>query len=167
MKIHCYRIEENGSLTSLAGEDWQHHRAETQSPLWVHIEGGSASQVRGVLEPLALHDVLLGMIEDYYQTLLTNSRYLDPFTNRLDERVKDLNSQFTLYVQEKTNRKLAVLTVISAIFLPLTLIAGIYGMNYSDMPELGWKYGYPAVLLLMGAVAGGLMWVFKRRGWFD
>jgi magnesium transporter len=106
-------------------------------------------------------------IEDYYQALLTNARYLDRFTNRLDERVKDLNSQFTLFVQEKTNRKLAVLTVISAVFLPLTLIAGIYGMNFPAMPELSWKYGYPAVLLLMGAVAGGLMWVFKRREWFD
>jgi magnesium transporter len=106
-------------------------------------------------------------IEDYYQSLLTNARYLDRFTNRLDERGKDLNSQFTLYVQEKTNRKLAVLTVISAIFLPLTLIAGIYGMNFSDMPELGWRHGYPAALLVMGAVAGGLLWVFKRRGWFD
>jgi magnesium transporter len=106
-------------------------------------------------------------IEDYYQALLTNARYLDRFTNRLDERVKDLSSQFTLYVQEKINRKLAVLTVISAVFLPLTLLAGIYGMNISNMPELGWKCGYPAVLLLMGVVAGGLLWVFKRKGWFD
>jgi magnesium transporter len=40
-------------------------------------------------------------------------------------------------------------------------------MNFSTMPELGWMYGYPAVLLFMGAVAGGMMWVFKRRGWFD
>ncbi len=322
MKIHCYSIEQDGSLTSLAGEDWQRHRVESQNPLWVHVEGGSVDQVHEVLAPLALHELLLGMIddrdsfgariipwgdalllvlpalgaetqntstysaalilegllitlvqspseglsefthylgsgirlhkpttstlvcaqllfqndrrvqralavrsrvtslmetleddpedvtagdiqklrsqiramdadaeeqiysiemmgqielpgfnvkgiEDYYQALLTNARYLDRFTNRLDERVKDLNSQFTLFVQEKTNRKLAVLTVISAIFLPLTLIAGIYGMNFSTMPELGWMYGYPAVLLLMGAVAAGMMWVFKRRGWFD
>jgi hypothetical protein len=64
MKIYCYSIEENGSLASLPGEDWQRHREETKSPLWVHIEGGSVDQVHEVLAPLALHKLLLGMIDD-------------------------------------------------------------------------------------------------------
>jgi magnesium transporter len=59
------------------------------------------------------------------------------------------------------------LTVISAIFLPLTLLAGIYGMNFSVMPVLGWKHGYPVALLLMVAIAGGMLWIFKRKGWLD
>ncbi len=75
-------------------------------------------------------------IEPYYQALHTNAEYLDLVTSRLDDRVKDLHSQFALAVQEKTNRRLALLTVISAIFLPLTLLAGIYGMNFAHMPEL-------------------------------
>jgi hypothetical protein len=50
-----------------------------------------------------------------------------------------------------------LLTVISAIFLPLTFLAGIYGMNFSVMPVLGWKHGYHGALLLMTAIAGGLV----------
>ena len=322
MQIHIYRIETDGVLKSLDGEDWQRHQKESQAALWLNVEGGTSEQVRELLTPLGLHDLILTMleerdafgariipwddalllvlpaagnesqnaptyvaalcldgllitfqetisegvaeftrflnsgaklqnpttsalicalivfqndrkvrralavrsrvtalmetletvpeevtgadildlrsqirlmdadaeeqiycielmgpieqpafsvkgIEDYYQALLTNARYLDRFTNRLDERVKDLHSQFTLYVQEKTNRRLAVLTVISAIFLPLTLLAGIYGMNFDGMPELHWKYGYPTAMAVMAVIAGGLLWLFKRKGWFD
>jgi magnesium transporter len=46
-----------------------------------------------------------------------------------------------------------------------TLIAGIYGMNFRHMPELNWLWGYPFALGLMALSAGGLYWMFKRRGW--
>lgn len=55
------------------------------------------------------------------------------------------------------------LTVMSAIFFPLTLITGIYGMNFENMPELTWRYGYYAVLGALVAVVVGLLVVFKRR----
>ncbi len=60
-----------------------------------------------------------------------------------------------------------VLTVVSAIFLPLSLIAGLYGMNFDDMPELHWSMGYPSVLALMFGVASGLLLLFWRLGWFS
>ncbi|MNP86030.1 Magnesium transport protein CorA [compost metagenome] len=50
--------------------------------------------------------------------------------------------------------------------MPLTLIAGIYGMNFANMPELAWKFGYPAVLLLMFVLGGGMVLWFLKRGWF-
>ena len=53
---------------------------------------------------------------------------------------------------------LGLLTVLSAIFMPLTLIAGIYGMNFDVMPELHWRYGYFVVLGTMAVIAGGLWW---------
>ncbi|WP_028644271.1 magnesium/cobalt transporter CorA [Nocardioides sp. URHA0020] len=53
----------------------------------------------------------------------------------------------------------------AALIVVPTLIAGIYGMNFRHMPELGWSYGYPFALLLMGAAAGGLWVLFKRSGW--
>jgi len=59
------------------------------------------------------------------------------------------------------------LTVIATIFLPLSWIAGIYGMNFAFMPELQWKYGYFLTLLLMVLCAGGFLWYFKRKGWLD
>ena len=63
-----------------------------------------------------------------------------------------------------------VLTIIATIFIPLSFVAGIYGMNFDtsspwNMPELHYRYGYPAVLLFMAVAAGGLIFWFKRRGW--
>jgi magnesium transporter len=49
--------------------------------------------------------------------------------------------------------------------LPLTFIAGLYGMNFHHMPELDWLYGYPMALLLMATIALGMVLYFRRRGW--
>jgi len=59
------------------------------------------------------------------------------------------------------------LTVIATIFLPLSWIAGIYGMNFEHMPELHWTYGYPITLAFMLCCAAGLLWYFKRKGWLE
>jgi magnesium transporter len=72
---------------------------------------------------------------------------------------------------DRLNEVLRVLTVISTVFMPLTFIVGVYGMNFDphagrwNMPELAWKYGYPAVWALMLAVAVGMWGLFRRRGW--
>jgi magnesium transporter len=58
-----------------------------------------------------------------------------------------------------------VLTIFSAIVLPLSLIAGIYGMNFEWMPELGKPWGYPVALGLMAAVAVGMLFWFRRKRW--
>jgi magnesium transporter len=71
----------------------------------------------------------------------------------------------------RTNEIVRLLTIVSTIFIPLTFIAGVYGMNFErsaspfNMPELGWPYGYPLVLLLMALVAGGMIFYFKWRRW--
>lgn len=65
----------------------------------------------------------------------------------------------------RTGEIVQVLTIVSAIFLPLTLVAGIYGMNFEFMPELHWKYGYLYALGLMGAVALGLLGLLQYFGW--
>ena len=69
-------------------------------------------------------------------------------------------------VTHKTNQIMQTLTVLSAIFFPLTLIVGIYGMNFENMPELHWHYGYFYALGLLAVIGGGLMLLFKRRGFF-
>ncbi len=74
-------------------------------------------------------------------------------------------------LSNRMNEIMKVLTIMATVFIPLSFIAGLYGMNFDprvspwNMPELGWKYGYPYALTLMAAVAGGLMWWFWRRGW--
>jgi magnesium transporter len=69
-------------------------------------------------------------------------------------------------MSHRTNEVMQVLTIIASIFIPLTFIAGVYGMNFAVMPELEWRYGYPFALLLMAACAAGLLWYFKRKNWF-
>jgi magnesium transporter len=59
-----------------------------------------------------------------------------------------------------------VLTMVATIFIPLTFIAGVYGMNFKYMPELAHRWGYPACLLLMLAVAVGMLLYFRRKHWF-
>jgi magnesium transporter len=71
----------------------------------------------------------------------------------------------------RMNEVMKVLTIIATIFIPLTFIAGVYGMNFDpeaspwSMPELDWAYGYPATLGVMAVIAAGLLWYFRRRGW--
>jgi magnesium transporter len=67
---------------------------------------------------------------------------------------------------QRLNEVMKVLTVVGTLFIPLTFIASIYGMNFQHMPELQWRYGYPAALGLMALVAGGLLAYFRRRGWW-
>lgn len=68
-------------------------------------------------------------------------------------------------ISHRLNEIIRVLTVISTIFIPLTFITGLYGMNFEFMPELRSPWGYPAVLLAMGGVAAVLILWFWRRGW--
>jgi len=78
------------------------------------------------------------------------------------------NSLVELYystISMKTNDIIRILTVVSTIFIPLTFITGLYGMNFRYMPELYWRYGYPFVLLLMLAIALGMLLYFRKKGW--
>jgi magnesium transporter len=79
-----------------------------------------------------------------------------------------LNGLFDLYLSQlsfRMNNVMQVLTIISTIFIPLTFIVGVYGMNFHYMPELEWRYGYFAVWGLMIAIALFLLYLFRRRGW--
>jgi magnesium transporter len=69
-------------------------------------------------------------------------------------------------VSNRTNEIMRTLTVVSTLFIPLTFVAGLYGMNFEHMPELHWRYGYLFAWALMAAVAGGMYWIFRRRGIF-
>jgi magnesium transporter len=59
-----------------------------------------------------------------------------------------------------------VLTIIATIFIPLTFIAGVYGMNFEHMPELQWRWGYPLIWGVMLAVGVGMLCYFKKKKWF-
>jgi len=80
-----------------------------------------------------------------------------------------LSGMIDIYLSSISNRMnevMKVLTIISTIFIPLTFLAGVYGMNFHHMPELESPYGYPLVLLLMLATALGLLAYFRKKRWF-
>jgi len=91
------------------------------------------------------------------------------------ETFRDMTGELVdLYLSSVSNRMneiMKVLTVIATIFIPLTFIVGLYGMNFNtqagplNMPELNWRWGYPAVWAVMVAVALGMLWMFRRRRW--
>ena len=68
-------------------------------------------------------------------------------------------------VSKRTNEIMKVLTIFASLFMPLTFIAGVYGMNFDVMPELRWPWGYPAVMLLMLVIVLSLLVYFRRRRW--
>jgi magnesium transporter len=80
-----------------------------------------------------------------------------------------LSGMLDLYlstVSHYTNQVMKTLTMIASIFIPLTVVTGIYGMNFTYMPELEWQYGYPLCLGLMVLISIGMLIYFKRKKWF-
>ena len=69
-------------------------------------------------------------------------------------------------VSNRLNEVMRVLTVIATIFIPPTFLVGVYGMNFTDMPELHWRYGYLMTWLIIVAMIGGMLLYFKRKKWF-
>ena len=100
---------------------------------------------------LELKDICLTLIDDCDQIEL-----------RLESNV----NLFFSVQGHKMNQVMKTLTVVATIFIPLTFIAGIYGMNFSYMPELGWKWGYFAIWGFMLAVFVGMLVYFRRKKWF-
>ncbi len=93
--------------------------------------------------------------------------YLQNNLERQGEKLDAMYLQFQLILQEKGNKRLNTLTIIQAIFVPLTLITGIYGMNFSNMPELKWSFSYFLVIGLMIIIALLILQYFRKNGWFD
>ena len=83
----------------------------------------------------------------------------------LREGVESLMDIHRANVAEKTNRIIHILTVVSFIFLPITFISSLYGMNFAYMPELKWRYSYFVVLCVMAIIVLGLIYYMRRKKW--
>ncbi len=81
------------------------------------------------------------------------------------EMLSGMLDMYLSSVSNRLNQVMKVLTVIATIFMPLTFIAGVYGMNFKYMPELEWYWGYPFVLLIMIGIAFFMLFYFKRKKW--
>lgn len=91
--------------------------------------------------------------------------YLLDILESYRETAASLLELYLSTVAQRTNEVMKVLTVIGTIFLPLTFIVGVYGMNFQHMPELAWPWAYPALWAIMVVLALGMLRAFRRRGW--
>jgi magnesium transporter len=108
------------------------------------------------------------MGEDARTYLRDTQDHMSQIMGRVDfcrEVVVGLMDMYLSTLSHRQNEIMKVLTLMASIFIPLTFIAGIYGMNFEYMPELHSPFGYFAVLAVMVAVAVALVWYFRRRGW--
>lgn len=131
--------------------------------------------LRKALYPL--RDALSKLIKEESEFIdPDNARYFsdvyDHVVHLIDsmDTYKDLTSSLMdihiNYMNTRMNEVMKVLAVISTIFMPLTFIVGVYGMNFDYMPELRWKLGYLDVWILMGLIAGSMILYFKHKKWF-
>ncbi len=105
--------------------------------------------------------------KDYLTWALANIKSADRTLEWLERRMDVMRSFSDAHAQDKTNSRLGRLTVLSTIFMPITFLAGIWGMNFTNMPELNFKLGYLLALSIMLFIAGGMYFYFRRRGWFE
>lgn len=131
---------------------------------------------------LPTREALMRLVRDRYPQFDDEEKlYLRDCLDHLDQLVDLLTGQRELAeslknahlsgLGHRSNEVMKVLTMTATIFIPLSFIAGLYGMNFDpqaspyNMPELGWAFGYPAVLLLMLSVGIGMLGFFRRKGW--
>lgn len=96
---------------------------------------------------------------------LRRAEHLRSETQMLREYATQICSEYQAQVDIVQNRVMKLLTIVTTIFMPLSLIAGWYGMNFSNMPELQWTYGYPAVIGAAVLIVAALIIWFRRRKW--
>lgn len=106
-------------------------------------------------------DEVLHVVQDLYE----RCERLYSLTTMYYAICGDLLDGYLSLTSHRLNNTMRVLTVITAIFIPLSFIAGVYGMNFHNMPELRHPSGYFIVLATMAATATGLLWLFRRKGW--
>ncbi len=127
----------------------------------------AAWPLRDLLNDLAIGNIpFVGeSIRIYYKDVHDHAIQAADTTEIYRETLTELLTIYLTATSNRLNEVMKVLTIITTIFMPLTVIAGIYGMNFEHMPELKWQFGYPAVLLLMLAIALLMLFFFRKKRW--
>jgi len=102
----------------------------------------------------------------YFRDIYDHTVRVEQFVESLRDLADGVLNSYLSSVNNRMNEVMKTLSVVAGIFLPLTLIASIYGMNFENMPELGWEWGYFGILGVIATVGLGLAALFRRRGWF-
>jgi magnesium transporter len=122
---------------------------------------------REVLSKLARGDYVLvePRSQMFFRDVYDHLVRLHDITESMRDLVGSALDTYLSVTSNRMNEAMKVLTVIATIFMPLSFIAGVYGMNFHYMPELGWRLAYPAVWLIMLGISVLMLIYFRRRGW--
>ena len=126
---------------------------------------GDYSQVFASLDDSASAALDLSGPHSHIQVAINNAEALTRRVQIYYERLTQMYRAQERLTDDRTNRRLGLLSVVSAIFLPLTLLTGIYGMNFQHMPSLTWWWAYTLLLILMVVTGIGMWAYFKRNEW--
>ena len=105
-------------------------------------------------------------IEPFMRDLRTQVLLISDSLESMRESLSSVMDAHLSLISTKMNEIMQVLTIMGSIFIPLTFIAGVYGMNFAYLPELDEPWAYPAVWVVMLLVGGAMIAFFRRRGWF-
>lgn len=111
------------------------------------------------------HDLIQERTRPYFRDTFDHCTQAVELIEALRELTSGLQSTHLSVAGNRMNEIMKVLTIMASMFIPLTFLAGIYGMNFESMPELKLKWAYPALLVLMAILAGGMVFYFRRKGW--
>jgi Mg2+ and Co2+ transporter CorA len=103
--------------------------------------------------------------QSHIQVAINNAEALARRVGLYYEQLTRMHRQQERLTDDRTNRRLGLLSVVSAIFLPLTLLTGIFGMNFEHMPSLSWWWAYPALIAIMVFIGIGMWRYFKHNAW--
>jgi len=135
----------------------------------------TVSTLRKIIVPVrdCLKEITSGetafVSDEYFNYFNDVYDHLKQIVDHLDNHRESLTSLMEFYmsrVSTQMNKVMQTLTIIATIFIPLTFLAGIYGMNFQYMPELGWKWSYPVLLLVMLFAGIGMYIYMRRKRWF-
>jgi magnesium transporter len=102
----------------------------------------------------------------YIQDIVDNLNHLSATFDTFRDMLNDLMDLHLSYLSHSMNRVMKTLTVVSTIFIPLTFIVGVYGMNFDYMPELRWQWSYPIVWAIMIMMSLGMLGLMRWKKWF-
>ena len=172
-------------------EEYERRIDQQEDEIFANPQGVDISRIHELKRDLAawhrlawqMRDVIVRLLGEEIPTLseitrlhlrdcLDHARQVVDLTEAVRDRAAGLLDLYLSVMSNRMNEIMRVLTVIATIFMPLSFIAGVYGMNFDttrspwNMPELGWVWGYPFALGLMALTTVALLAYFRRQGWF-
>jgi magnesium transporter len=111
------------------------------------------------------HPLIDKKVRNYLRDVYDHTIQVMEMCDTQREMAASLTDLYMSSISNRMNEVMKVLTIMASMFIPITFLAGVYGMNFVHFPELGWKYAYPVFWIVCVAVTAGLVVYFRRKGW--